>query len=177
MTSDPGSLEPDTKDWTWVLERACEECGFDAAAYDRHAIPRGFRNNAQVWFALLGDSAAGERARPDRWSTLEYACHVHDVHRIYHDRVTLMLTEDNPAFADWDQDATAVERQYWRADPHLVSREVTVAFEAAATAYALPSGPEWEWPARRSNGSLFTARTLALYFVHDIRHHLWDVTA
>ena len=27
----------------------------------------------------------------------------------------------------------------------------------------------------RSNGSRFTARTLALYFVHDIRHHLWDV--
>ncbi|HSU74673.1 MAG TPA: DinB family protein, partial [Terrabacter sp.] len=28
-----------------------------------------------------------------------------------------------------------------------------------------------------SNGSSFTARTLALYFVHDVRHHLWDVTA
>jgi len=52
-----------------------------------------------------------------------------------------------------------------------------VAFEAAATAYGLPSGTQWEWPALRSNGSEFTARTLALYFVHDIRHHLWDVTA
>ena len=32
MTSDPGTLEPDTKDWTWVLERACHECGFDMAS-------------------------------------------------------------------------------------------------------------------------------------------------
>ena len=21
-------IEPDTKDWTWVLDRRCEECGF-----------------------------------------------------------------------------------------------------------------------------------------------------
>lgn len=27
----------------------------------------------------------------------------------------------------------------------------------------------------RSNGSPFTARTLAFSFVHDICHHLWDV--
>ena len=47
------------------------------------------------------------------------------------------------------------------------------AFERAATAYALPAGTQWEWPALRSNGSTFTARTLSLYFVHDIRHHLW----
>jgi len=26
------SIEPDTKDWTWVLERPCPECGFDATA-------------------------------------------------------------------------------------------------------------------------------------------------
>src|SRR6478752_1853533 len=71
----------------------------------------------------------------------------------------------------------AVEREYWRSDPAVVAREVTAAFEAAATAYALPSGTQWECPALRSNGSEFTARTLSLYFTHDIRHHLWDVNA
>ena len=24
-------ITPDTKDWTWVLERPCPECGFDPA--------------------------------------------------------------------------------------------------------------------------------------------------
>ena len=35
----------------------------------------------------------------------------------------------------------------------------------------------WQWPALRSNGSQFTASTLALYFLHDVQHHLWDVSA
>src|SRR4051794_791858 len=28
----PEPVEPDTKDWTWVLDRPCPECGFDPAA-------------------------------------------------------------------------------------------------------------------------------------------------
>ena len=114
MTPDPLGplLERDTKDWTWVLDRACGECGFDAGAFDRLAIPRAFRRNAQVWFALLADPDAGERTRSDRWSTLEYACHVHDVHQIYHDRVAQMLADDNPLFDNWDQDQAAVDGRY-----------------------------------------------------------------
>ena len=27
--------EPDTKDWTWVLESTCPECGFDSRAPHR----------------------------------------------------------------------------------------------------------------------------------------------
>ena len=30
--------EPDTKDWTWVLERACPECGFDVSTFPREEI-------------------------------------------------------------------------------------------------------------------------------------------
>ena len=56
-------------------------------------------------------------------------------------------------FANWDQDATAAEQQYWRSDPTVVEREVTDAFDAAATAYGLPVGYAVEWPALRSNGS------------------------
>jgi hypothetical protein len=32
MSAAPDAITPDTKDWTWVLERACPECGFDPAA-------------------------------------------------------------------------------------------------------------------------------------------------
>ncbi|HEY5013683.1 MAG TPA: DinB family protein, partial [Acidimicrobiia bacterium] len=31
-------ITPDTKDWTWVLERPCPECGFDASAFAREQV-------------------------------------------------------------------------------------------------------------------------------------------
>ena len=30
---------------------------------------------------------------------------------------------------------------------------------------------------RRSNGSVFTVGTLAVYFLHDVEHHLHDLAA
>ena len=29
----------------------------------------------------------------------------------------------------------------------------------------------------RSNGAQFTVATFAAYFLHDVEHHVWDVTA
>ena len=31
-------ITPDTKDWTWVLEQACPECGYDAGSVDPSEI-------------------------------------------------------------------------------------------------------------------------------------------
>ena len=47
------SIEPDTKDWTWVLERPCPECGFDASAVVRERIPETVRRNAADWQPVL----------------------------------------------------------------------------------------------------------------------------
>lgn len=173
----PGSstLEPDTKDWTWVLERACDECGFDAGAFDRPAIPRAFRRNAQVWFALLADPAVGERTRPDRWSTLEYACHVHDVHQIYHDRVALMLGEDNPLFENWDQDRSAIDGQYFAQLPSIVGPTLVAAAYAMSDLYESVQPLSWHRRGRRSDGHEFTIESLARYQLHDVVHHLHDV--
>lgn len=169
------TLEPDTKDWTWVLDRPCGECGFDAGAFDRPAIPGAFRKNAQVWLSLLADPSAGERIRPDRWSTLEYACHVHDVHHVYHDRVALMLAEDDPEFDDWDQDRAAVEGRYSDQVPAIVGPTLVVAAYATSDLYASVPPLSWHRPGRRSNGSRFTVESLARYQLHDVVHHLHDV--
>jgi hypothetical protein len=32
------TIVPDTRDWTWVLERPCPDCGLDAQAFARDAI-------------------------------------------------------------------------------------------------------------------------------------------
>ncbi|CAN7567700.1 DinB family protein [Terrabacter sp. LjRoot27] len=177
--TDPGPSTPDDADWTWVLTRPCPDCGFDAAAVEPADVPDLLRDAGQRYAAALGREDARTRPAEGVWSTLEYACHVRDVCDVMRGRLEQILARGGEVvrFANWDQDETAVEQQYWRSDPDVVAHEVTAAFEAAATAYALPAGTQWEWPALRSNGSEFTARTLALYFTHDIRHHLWDVNA
>ncbi|HEY3528015.1 MAG TPA: methyltransferase domain-containing protein [Nocardioides sp.] len=172
---EPAALQPDTKDWTWVLDRPCDECGFDAASFDRHAIPRAFRTNAQVWFALLADPSVAERTRPDRWSTLEYACHVHDVHQIYHDRVSQMLADDDPLFENWDQDRSAEEGRYADQLPSIVGPTLVAAAYAMSDLYASVPPLSWHRRGRRSDGHAFTIESLARYQLHDVVHHLHDV--
>lgn len=41
-------IVPDTKGWTWVLERRCDECRFDASALPATAVPAVVRGNAYV---------------------------------------------------------------------------------------------------------------------------------
>jgi hypothetical protein len=103
------AIVPDTKDWTWVLDAPCSECGFRAGGVAREEVPDRLRANVDAWrevFAGSGDLRV--RPRPDKWSPLEYGCHVRDVFRLYTYRLELMLTVDDPAYPNWDQDETAV---------------------------------------------------------------------
>ena len=77
------SIEPDTKDWTWVLDRPCPDCGFDATGLDRDRVPQAIRDNATLWEVVLGDDDAAVRPSSAVWSPLEYACHVRDVNVLF----------------------------------------------------------------------------------------------
>ena len=105
----------------------------------------------------------------------EYACHVRDVHRIFAQRVRLMLDEREPHFADWDQDATAVEEGYDLQDPAVVALELTDAAEQVASSYDEVPADAWGRRGLRSNGSVFTVESIGRYHLHDVVHHLWDV--
>jgi hypothetical protein len=89
---------PDTKDWTWVLERRCPECGFDASTMVCTDVGALVRANAQAWRLVLGRADVRSRPADDRWSPLEYACHVRDVFRLYDERLRLMLEADGPTY-------------------------------------------------------------------------------
>jgi len=171
------SVEPDTKDWTWVLERACPDCGLVAADVDPAAVPATVRALTPRWQAALARPDA--RTRPARgvWSTLEYGAHVRDVHRIFAERLRLVLEQDDPVFANWDQDATAVQERYGAQDPAVVADELATAAEAFADQLAAVPVDALDRPARRSNGSVFTVRTLVQYYLHDVVHHTHDVRA
>lgn len=92
-------------------------------------------------------------------------------------RVELMLAVDGTSFANWDQDATAIADRYWAQDPGRVADEYATAAELAAATLDIVSGDAWERRGIRTNGSQFTVATLAVYFLHDVEHHLHDVGA
>lgn len=168
-------IVPDTKDWTWVLDRPCPQCGFEAGGVTLAELPGLIETNAAAWQPVL---ARGDvRTRPDdsTWSALEYSAHVRDVFRLFAVRLELMLAQDDPEFANWDQDAAAIEDRYNEQDPAQVALELAAAAAAAANAFGSVRDDQSGRTGRRSDGSRFTVVTLAQYFIHDPVHHLWDV--
>jgi hypothetical protein len=172
-------ITPDTKDWTWVLERPCADCGLDTPAVDPQAVAGMLRENAGYWGGLLAGTAAEElrrRPSPEVWSPLEYACHVRDVFRLFHLRLGLMLTQDGPLFANWDQDETALAERYHEQDPAVVAVELADAAAKLTAALDGVSGGQWQRTGDRSDGARFTVASFARYLVHDPVHHVFDVT-
>ncbi len=166
---------PDTKDWTWVLERPCPECGFDASGLSGTDVPSILRANAAAWPAVLRRTDVAVRPDETTWSPLEYAAHVRDVFRTFHTRLGLMLDQDDPLFPNWDQDETAVAERYNEQDPAVVSAELLESAERLAAAFGSVPDDSWQRPGRRGDGASFTVATLGKYLVHDPIHHLWDV--
>lgn len=173
----PPAPPPDDKDWTWVLDSACPECGFDASAFDRGAVGAMLRENARGWQQILTSDPDQLRARPapTTWSPLEYACHVRDVLELYSERLALMLTEDGPHYPNWDQDVTAIEDRYDLAEPGAVAAELASWADILAAQFDAVSGDDWERTGFRSDGAAFTVESFARYFIHDPVHHLHDV--
>jgi hypothetical protein len=132
--------------------------------------------NAAAWPEALAGPRAAYRRQPDKWSPLEYGCHVRDVFRLYDYRLGLMLTEDDPLFPNWDQDETATADRYQEQDPAEVARQLVAAAEPLAGRFAGVSPDQWLRPGRRSDGAAFTVETFGRYFIHDPVHHLYDVT-
>jgi len=165
----------DTKDWTWVLRRPCGDCGYDARSVHAPEIGERIRTNTAAWPAVLARTDVRLRPEAEVWSPLEYAAHVRDVHRVFADRLRLMLSEDDPLFANWDQDEAAVAGRYGDLAPADVSSELVAAGTEVALVYDAVTGGQWDRPGRRSNGSGFTTLSLGRYHLHDVEHHLFDV--
>ena len=178
-TTTPEPTVPDTKDWTWVLERPCPACGFDPATLVPDSIPRIVVEAAARFALALERPDAGIRSSPRVWSIVEYGQHVADVLEVMTGRLRLILDSGGAgaSFDDWDQDAAAVEHEYWKANTHVTAILIKERAAAAAQAWGEPSGEQWGWPGLRSNGSTFTAASLGAYLVHDLMHHLHDVDA
>ena len=168
---------PDTKDWTWTIERACPECGVDVSVLSPQDVAAEVRSSLPRWQEALSRADVAARPAPNVWSTLEYGAHVRDVFRVMHYRLDLMLTREAPAFPDWDQDETAIEDDYAGQDPHAVVTQLSAAGRGFADALDSVLRRDLGRPGKRGNGSQFTVETLGRYAWHDVAHHLHDVGA
>lgn len=168
---------PDTKDWTWVVERPCPECGLEAGAVPVAEIGDRVAGAAGEWVQVLtSNPAVSGRPRPQVWSPLEYGAHGRDVFQLFDARLALMLVEQEPVFDSWDQDEAAIAGDYAGQDPDRVAEELTAAAESLVRRVQTLEESQWERVGRRSDGAVFTVAGFLRYFLHDVIHHLWDVT-
>ena len=158
-----------------MLSRSCPECGFDAASLRGRDVAALLPPLADRWVGVLQSADATRRPAAQVWSPAEYACHVRDVFTLFAERASSMIATDDPVFANWDQDETALEERYWEQQPAVVSGQLLAAAQTATSVFGGVPDDAWSRPGRRSNGSVFTVDTLAKYFVHDVVHHLHDV--
>jgi hypothetical protein len=168
-------IKPDTKDWTWVLDRRCDECGFEASAFPREQVGDMTRANAARWRELLAHSEVKQRPSDDRWSCLEYACHIRDVFRLYDQRLEMMLEQDGPHYPNWDQNQAALDNNYQDEDPSKVADEIEEAGADLAARFDSLRPDQWSRTGFRSDGARFTIESFARYFIHDPIHHVDDV--
>lgn len=173
--SDPDPIVPDDKNWTWVLDRPCADCGFDASEHPKEQLGADIRANAAQWRSLLHAGNVARRPEPTQWSALEYGCHVRDVFVLFLERLNLMLRQDDPTFANWDQDVTAVDQRYGEQDPKQVSYDLAVAAGRAADAFDHVTRAGWHRTGKRSDGAGFDVEGFGKYLLHDPVHHVWDV--
>ncbi|MEH3068352.1 MAG: hypothetical protein PGN15_09970 [Aeromicrobium erythreum] len=73
-----------------------------------------------------------------------------DVFSVMHDRLRLMLLEDDARFANWDQDATAVDDDYAGQRPADVAPALTAAGERLAAAVDAVPADAWGRTGQRS---------------------------
>jgi len=177
LTNVKENITPDDKNWTWVLERKCADCGFDASVFDSTRTAHALRDQVVRWASVFKREDVRARPQSDVWSPLEYGCHVRDVFRKFDERLKLMLETIDPAFENWDQDATAIEDRYDLQNPETVAQELSEAGLSLATRFDSVNQDQWRRRGFRSDGSVFTVDSIAKYLMHDPVHHLWDVGA
>jgi DinB superfamily len=163
-----------------VLVERCEECGY---AYDLSAATRagdeivaGAAELARL-LATTERRTLARRTAPQRWSPLEYACHVRDVLITQRERVLLARRADVPAAVPMGRDERVAHEGYADSDPAEVAEEVTIAARLLANALRRLDTRDWElrivynWPHRTER----TLRWVAVNTLHDVRHHLLDI--
>ena len=172
-------IEPDTKDWTWVLRASrAPSAASTPPTSSAPTCPRLIRDNARGWSRVLAGPDAPGRPRRDVWSPLEYACHVRDVHRLFDER---LRADARPRTTRGSPTGTRTRPRsrsdYAEQDPAVVGAElVDGGRRRGGDVYAaVHRRPVAAAGLRAATAVEFTVETLGRYHLHDVVHHLHDV--
>ena len=113
----------------------------------------------------------------ERWSTLEYGCHVRDVYRLFDRRLALMVLEPIRRFPTGIRTSSAVADRYGAQDPDVVAADLKqAAMTLAERIETLDAGARRHGDAQATEPSS-RSKTLSRYLIDDPIHHLRDVGA
>ena len=155
----------------------CPECGFDTA---RRRPGRAGQPHRPHHRRVAGDPRAARRARaaerraPGPRSSTRATC----------------ATSTGSTPGGWGGCSTRttrttttgtrtprpIEERYAEQDPATVAAELAAAGATLGDLFAGVDGDGWERTGRRSDGASFTVDSIGRYYLHDIEHHIWDVT-
>lgn len=163
-----------------AIER-CDVCGFAWDTVDPLGVATRVRVAADALATLLEQhpESSVRPAADERWSALEYGCHVRDVLVNLRDRIILGAVEDNPVPKAMFG-AARVEMGLYTADtPAVTATDLRVAGELFARTWDLlpddrrdrPIHYGWPRPETR------TLSWVAAQAVHEVEHHLDDARA
>ena len=157
----------------------CARCGFDyrldAAEGAGSAISAGAGRLAD----LLTQTGVDLRTRraPDRWSPLEYGCHVRDVLLVQRERVLAARRIERPTFEPMGRDERVDLDGYAEQDPAAVGRQLRDAAAMLVNVFARLGPDEWERTMQYSYPVAMerSLRWVAEHTEHEVQHHLLDV--
>ena len=158
----------------------CPECGFDYGLLGRDRLGDELVSGGREVARALTEGAADALRRrdvPERWSALEYACHVRDVLSVQHARTLAALVSTTPVFASMRREELVSERRYAESDPVVVAAEVLDAAAALAAVWADLRSDQWvregiyNFPQVQARSIDWIAR----HTVHEVIHHLRDI--
>jgi hypothetical protein len=159
----------------------CDECGFEVDEAEAPSTPDAIVQGAERLAGVLTDTRRDVRARPapPTWSPLEYSCHVRDVLLVQRERVLEARRIACPAPSPMGRDERAAHDGYAEQDPADVARQLRdAALLFANVVRRVDAAGEWE-RTMIYNYPVPTERPLrwvAVHTLHEIRHHLGDVT-
>lgn len=155
----------------------CSSCGLVAAGIETEVAADRLESGAAEWLQILtSNPAANSRPHEAQWSPLEYGAHVRDRIELAHARLVLMLIEDQPHVTHWDQDEAAISGDYANLDADQVGAEITTVTETFVGRIRSLEESQRDRSATGPDGGHITVRALLQDVVHDVVHHLWDVT-
>jgi hypothetical protein len=160
----------------------CAECGFTYDLDRAREAAEQCRAVARVVAGLVASTPVDVlRARrdPGTWSALEYACHLRDVLLVQRERVLLARRLDDPEPPAMGRDERVVHDGYAAQDPQDVARQLVDAADLFANDLDLLDDATWPRgvvygyppPPRRR-----TLAWVAVHTVHELQHHLGDIT-